>query len=106
MDQPPERAFGVELLNARYDLTNFDSGDEELNDFLKNETIVEQQNRLRKTHLCFHKDRIAEFITLTADSIRIKKDQLNRSQLIEDCDYPYHKIFQSNPLMQAMPSGG
>jgi hypothetical protein len=43
MEQLPERAFGIELLNARYNLSNFDSGDEELNDFLRNDAQKEQQ---------------------------------------------------------------
>lgn len=43
---------------------------------------------MSKTHLCFHKDRIAGFITLAADSIRIDRDRLDASQIIDDCDYP------------------
>jgi len=88
MEQLPERAFGIELLNARYNLTNFDSGDEELNDFLKNDALKEQQLLLSKTHLCFHKDRIAGFMALAADSIRIDRDKLDPSQIIDECDYP------------------
>lgn len=88
MEQLPERAFGIELLNARYNLSSFDSGDEELNDFLRNDAQKEQQLLLSKTHLCFHKDRIAGFITLAADSIRIDRDKLDQSQIINECDYP------------------
>jgi len=88
MEQLPEQAFSIELLNARYNLANFDSGNEELNDFLKNDALKEQQSLLSKTHLCFHKDRVAGFITLAADSIRIDKDRLDQSQIIDDCDYP------------------
>jgi hypothetical protein len=33
MAQLPENAFSVELLNARYNLAIFNSGNEELNDF-------------------------------------------------------------------------
>jgi GNAT superfamily N-acetyltransferase len=84
----PERAFSIELLNARYNLGVFDSGDEELNDFLKNDALKEQQLLLSKTHLCFHRDKIAGFITLAADSIRIDRDKLDNSQIIDDCDYP------------------
>jgi hypothetical protein len=82
MELLPEWAFGIELLNARYSLSNFDSGDEELNDFLRNDAQKEQQLLLSKTHLCFHKDRIAAFITLAADSIRIDRDKLDQAKLL------------------------
>lgn len=96
MEQLPTRALEIELLNARFNLAPFDSGDEELNDFLKNDALTEQHHLLSKTQLCFYKDHIAGFITLTADSVQVKlppkagKRELNLdpSQLIEDCSYP------------------
>ena len=87
----PEKALSIELLNARnakYTLTSFDSGDEELDDFLKNDALKEQKLLLSRTHLCFYKDRLAGFITLAADSIRLDKDKLDASQHIDGCDYP------------------
>lgn len=89
MDPIPERALSIELLNARnakYTLTPFDSGNEELNDFLKNDALKEQRLLLSRTHLCFYKDHVVGFITLAADSIRL--DRLDTSQHIEGCDYP------------------
>jgi GNAT superfamily N-acetyltransferase len=91
MERIPERALSIELLNARnakYTLAPFDSGDEDLNDFLKNDALKEQKLLLSRTHLCFYKDHIAGFITLAADSIRLDKDKLDPSQRIDDCDYP------------------
>jgi len=91
MERIPEKALSIELLNtrnAKYTLAPFDSGDEELNDFLKNDALKEQQLLLSKTHLCFYKDRAAGFITLAADSIRIEKDKLDVSQHIDGCNYP------------------
>ncbi len=88
MELLPERALSIELLSARYDLRNFDSGNEELNDYLRNDALKEQQLLLSKTQLCFHRDRIAGFITLAADSIRIEKDKLDSSQIIDGCEYP------------------
>jgi len=43
MERISERALSIELLNARnakYALAPFDSGDEELNDFLKNDALT------------------------------------------------------------------
>lgn len=88
MEQLPENAFSIELLTARYNLALFDSGEVELNNFLKGDALKEQEHLLSKTHLCFHRDKIAGFITLAADSIRIDRDKLDASQIIDDCDYP------------------
>lgn len=48
-----ERELSILLLSSRYDLSLFDSGDAELNDFLKNDALREQEEFLSKTHLCF-----------------------------------------------------
>ncbi|AET63592.1 GNAT family N-acetyltransferase [Methanothrix harundinacea] len=88
MDPISEDELGIELLNARYNLSLFNSGDAELDDFLKNDALKEQQELLSKTHLCFYKNHVAGFFTITADSIRVKKDRLDESQIVEDSEYP------------------
>jgi len=89
MEHIPERALGIELLNARNAklLDTFDSGDEELNDFIMNDALSEQQQLLSRTHICFYKDHVAGFITLAADSIRIDKDKLQADQHVDGCVY-------------------
>ncbi|MDD2836246.1 MAG: GNAT family N-acetyltransferase [Methanothrix sp.] len=86
----PERELSILLLSSRYDLSPFDSGDAELNDFLKNDALREQKEFLSKTHLCFYRDRVAGFISMAADSVQIKKDKLDPSQIIDDCEYPVY----------------
>jgi GNAT superfamily N-acetyltransferase len=89
MERIPHGEIGIELLNARYDLAPFDAGkdsdDDELDDFLKHDALEEQRLLLSKTHLCFYRDRIAGFITLAADSVRLA--ELNESQHVEGRDY-------------------
>ncbi len=82
----PERELGIVLLSPRYNLSPFDSGDAELNDFLQHDALREQIEFLSKTHLCFYRDRIAGFISMAADSVQVKKDKLDPSQLIDDCE--------------------
>jgi hypothetical protein len=84
----PERELSIVLLSSRYDLSPFDSGDAELNDSLMHDALREQIEFLSKTHLCFYKDRIAGFISMAADSVQVKKDKLDPSQFIDDCEYP------------------
>lgn len=88
MEHILDKEFSVELLNVRFNIALFDSGDEDLNDYLKNDALREQDMLLSKTHLCFYRDKVAGFITLAADSIRLDKDKLNESQIIDSCDYP------------------
>ena len=72
MEQIPEEELSIELLNARFNLAPFDSGDKELNEFLKEDALEEQQKLLSKTHLCFYKNRVAGYITLSADSVQVR----------------------------------
>lgn len=84
----PERELSILLLSSRYNLAPFDSGDAELNDFLKNDALEEQNEFLSKTHLCFYRDRVAGFISMAADSVQVKRDKLDPSQIIDECEYP------------------
>jgi len=84
----PERELGIVLLSPRYDLSPFDSGDAELNDFLKHDALREQNEFLSKTHLCFYRDRVAGFISMAADSVQVNKDKLDPCQVVNDCGYP------------------
>jgi len=97
MEKIPEKELSVDILNTRFNLAPFDSGSTELNDFLKDDALKEQLELLSKTHLCFYKDRVAGFITLTADSVQVRQPQkegkkrelnLDESQLVNDCNYP------------------
>lgn len=84
----PEREISILLLSSRYNLAPFDSGDAELNDFLRNDALEEQNEFLSKTHLCFYRDRVAGFISMAADSVQVKRDKLDQSQIIDECEYP------------------
>ncbi len=75
----PERELSILLLSPRYDLSPFDSGDAELNDFLKNDALQEQNEFLSKTHLCFYRDRVAGFVSMAADSVQVKEISLIQS---------------------------
>jgi GNAT superfamily N-acetyltransferase len=90
MEKIPRKELSIELLNAKFNLTPFDSGDvpddDELDDFLKNDALKEQRLLLSRTHLCFYRDRIAGFISLAADSVRL--DKLDKCQHVDGIEYP------------------
>jgi hypothetical protein len=65
--------LSIEPLSARFNLSPFDSGDDDLNEFLKEDALGEQQILLNKTHICFCRDRAAGYIALVADSVRVDR---------------------------------
>ena len=65
----------------------FDSTNDDLNDFLRNDALKSQYDLLTRTFLCFYKGRLAGFLTLVTDTIEVK--------LVDEDDgvdgYPYQK---------------
>ena len=62
----------IELLNHDHELSNFDCGDDDLNDFLKNDALLEQKKKLNITHLIFYKDEIIGYFSLLTDKTNVK----------------------------------
>lgn len=53
-------------------LTSFDSASDELNDFLKNDALRDQENMISRTYLCFWTEKLVGFITLLADTLEVQ----------------------------------
>jgi GNAT superfamily N-acetyltransferase len=80
--------LSIEPLSARFNLSPFDSGDDDLNEFLKEDALGEQQILLNKTHICFCRDRAAGYIALVADSVRV--DRLDDDECPDIGKYPIY----------------
>lgn len=65
--------YYFETLNENHDLSEFDCGDEELNNFLKKDALIQQKAMLNVTKLIIFEDQIIGFVSLLTDSILIKK---------------------------------
>jgi predicted GNAT family N-acyltransferase len=63
------------------DLANFDCGDEELNCFLQEEALDEQEQKLNKTILLYYKGELAAYCSLCADNIRLSDSEMQDSSL-------------------------
>lgn len=61
---------GGVLLDCSHDTSNFNSIDDDLNDFIKHDALREQGRMLSKTYLFFYDEVIIGFITLSVDSVR------------------------------------
>ncbi len=74
-------------LTEKFNLTSFESANADLNDFLKNDALVDQEWMVSKTYLCCWKKSIAGYITLVTDTLEVK--------VVDEQDgikgYPYHK---------------
>ncbi|MDY0129503.1 MAG: GNAT family N-acetyltransferase [Methanosarcina vacuolata] len=72
-------------LDEADDLSFFNCNSEELNDFLKTNALLDQNNLVNRTRLCFCNGSLAGFYSLAADTIETK----NVIDGIES--YPYRK---------------
>lgn len=59
-------------LDEADDLSFFNCNSEELNDFLKTNALLDQNNLVNRTRLCFCNDSLAGFYSLAADTIETK----------------------------------
>lgn len=64
--------YYFETLNEKHDLSDFDCGDDDLNDFLKNDALSQQNEKLNITKLVMYDGRILGFSTLLTDTIFLK----------------------------------
>jgi len=74
-------------MTKRYNVTPFTSTNTELNDFLINDALHDQDEMISRTYLCCLNKSITGFFTIVADTIEV--------QAIDEADgideYPYHK---------------
>ena len=59
-------------LSRIYDLSNFDCGDKDINNFLKEDALIYQEKKLATTTIFTFDDNIIGFFSIAADSIRLK----------------------------------
>ena len=65
----------VERLSKIYAVSNFDCGDEDLNDFIKNDAFTYQEKKLATTILFFFEESLIGFFSAAADSLKLNLDE-------------------------------
>ena len=65
--------YYFETLSENHDLSDFDCGDEDLNDFLKNDALNLQNSNLNVTKLVMCDEKIVGFVSLLTDALILKK---------------------------------
>ncbi|MDQ1252556.1 MAG: hypothetical protein QG646_1677 [Euryarchaeota archaeon] len=68
----PDSELHTIPLDKNHNLFSFSCLSRELNDFLKNDALNDQNNLISRTSLCFWNDELVGFFTLIADTIEAK----------------------------------
>ena len=69
--------FYYETLNEKHDLDDFNSISEDLNEFLKEDALKQQNEKLSLTKLILCDDELIGYVTLLTSQIEIKKIREN-----------------------------
>jgi len=62
-------------LSEIYDLSKFDCGDLDINDFLRQDALIHQKERIASTFLFVYKNQILGFCSLAADAIYLDLEE-------------------------------
>lgn len=73
--------YHFENLTEDHDLSEFDCGDDDLNDFLKNDALKQQKSRLNVTKLILYDRKIIGYVSLLTDTLVLKNIQDEKIQL-------------------------
>ena len=84
--------YYFETLNENHDLSDFDCGDEDLNEFLKNDALIQQKEKLNITKLAICDEKIIGFISLLTDTLILKniRDEDIKSDIKDKREIRYH----------------
>lgn len=84
----PLNEIEVVLLSPVYDLSKFDCGDADLNEFIQKDALVHQKNALARTSLFIWKGQIIGFCSLCCDSIRLKESEKAEESIAGEIRHP------------------
>lgn len=87
----PDSELSILPLDESHNLFSFNCSSSELNDFLKNDALADQNNMISRTGLCFWNRELVGFVALVADTIEAKA-VIDRLEHYEYRKYPGVKI--------------
>ena len=68
----PDSELIIKHLNEKFKLSSFNCKNSDLNDFLKDDSLIDQNNLISKTSLCFWKEELVGYFTLTTATIKVE----------------------------------
>jgi len=87
--------FYFEILSSRHNLTDFKCASDDLNDFIKNDALRQQEMNLNITQLAICNDEIIGFVSLLTDTLKIKslEDKSLKEEMKDELN-----VGENNPL--------
>ncbi len=84
-------------LSKIYDLSNFDCDNEDINDFLKNDALPHQEERIATTILFLYEEKILGFCSLATDALKLSQPErvkciADQGDMKQYTQYPAIKI--------------
>ena len=67
-----KKELKIEILNKNHELSTFSSTDPELNEFLKNDALIQLEKKLNVTYVILYKNEIIAYFSILADKIKLK----------------------------------
>lgn len=94
--------YKFETLTEKHDLSNFECGSDDLNDFIKNDALIQQQDKINITKLITCDDEIIGFVSLLTDTIPLKniRDENIRLKL----KHHYNENIEKVPKKKQLPA--
>jgi GNAT superfamily N-acetyltransferase len=82
-----ESDLSISALSKRDDVLLFCCKNDDLNDFLKNDALSNQEQLISKTYVCYYRGHFTGYFTLTTDTIKVKS--VDDSDCVDD--FPYSR---------------
>lgn len=82
----------IKLLKENNDFRNFDCGNNDLNEFLKEDSLFQKNMMLNTTYLAFYREQLIGFLTVSADSINLRDLGENYKNFFQNKDIPYKRF--------------
>jgi len=97
LDQIKLEDIQVVKLSKVYNLSDFDCGDTDINDFLKNDALMHQEEMITATILFLYNDKILGFCSLASDAIKLSQEEriesiVNKGDMKHYPQYPAVKL--------------
>tara|TARA_Y100000310_G_C20605128_1_gene775109 strand:- start:869 stop:1405 length:537 start_codon:yes stop_codon:yes gene_type:complete len=79
-------------LSKLYDLSEFDCGDSDLNEFLQRDSFKYQKQLLTKIFLIIVEENVVGFFSISNDAIKLKQEERDTNNIKHLQEYPASKI--------------
>ena len=94
MNQIDLSEIKIKLYNERIDLNEFSCEDEDLDEFLKEDSIRQQDFMLSSTYIAIYENEVIGFFTISTDNIPLKSLEKDYKKLFKEKDIKYEKAIE------------